>query len=144
MIYFWWKIWWTPPPGDLYLFNLTSTGTEYAHGILTTFLHSGYKAGQRDLWGQLHHGRRRRRSHGHWSGNTPPEGPEEQAEQADRCGKRDVTEQEKNRVDHGRVKAKTLQGEFAEKQRDILIFFQCRFVSHFPRTTCRDILWPTR
>lgn len=38
--------------------------------ILTALLHSGHKAGQRDLWGQLDHWRRRRRSHRHWSGNT--------------------------------------------------------------------------
>lgn len=38
--------------------------------VLTAFLHSGYKAGQGDLWGQLDHGRRRRRSHRHWSSNT--------------------------------------------------------------------------
>lgn len=69
-----------------------------------------------------------------------PHQKDQRSRQTGRCGKRDVTEQEENRVDHGRVKAKTLQGEFAEKQRDILIFFQCRFVSHFPRTTCRDIL----
>lgn len=38
--------------------------------LLTALLHSGHKAGQRDLWGQLDHWRRRRRSHRHWSSNT--------------------------------------------------------------------------
>lgn len=38
--------------------------------LLTALLHSGHKAGERDLWGQLDHGRRRWRSHRHWSSNT--------------------------------------------------------------------------
>lgn len=41
--------------------------------LLTALLHSGHKASQRDLWGQLHHGRRRGRSHRHWSSNKAAE-----------------------------------------------------------------------
>ena len=38
--------------------------------VLTALLHSGHKACERNLWGQLDHWRRRRRSHRHWSSRT--------------------------------------------------------------------------
>lgn len=43
--------------------------------LLTAFLHSGHKAGKRDLWSQLHH-RRRRRSYRHWSSTKQQRGRE--------------------------------------------------------------------
>lgn len=77
--------------------------------LLTALLHSGHKAGQRDLWGQLDHWRGRRRSHRHWSSNTQRGRQSSRETESDGGGgqgegqrqersKKDITEEMKARI----------------------------------------------
>lgn len=83
--------------------------------LLTALLHSGHEAGQGDLWGQLDHRRRRRRSHRHWSHNNQAEGAAERQRATEVFGQEERQKTEKRAKGHHREEK--IQIEHVAKER---------------------------